>query len=87
MPKNKSHSGLLKRCRVTKTGKIKLWRPFGRHLRSHKRKSLLRSYRKPHYASPSEYKRLAPLLGLPPRGKRHTRRPERPSAALAGKQE
>jgi ribosomal protein L35 len=65
MPKNKSHKGLLKRCRVTKSGKIKLWRPFGRHLRSHKSRGLLRSYRTPHYACPSEVKRLAPLLRLP----------------------
>ncbi len=82
MPKQKPHKGLLKRCRISKTGKIKLWRPFGRHLRSHKSRSLLRSYRKPHYATPTEMKRLAPLLGvLVSRPHRLSRRRRTPDAA------
>ena len=32
MPKQKPHKGLLKRVRITKSGKIKMHRAFGRHL-------------------------------------------------------
>lgn len=78
MPKNKSHNGLLKRCRVTKTGRIKLFRACGRHLRSHKSASLLRSYRRPKYAKAGDLKRLTRILQLRP-----TRRTQ-PVAAAAG---
>ncbi len=64
MPKAKSHKGLLKRIRVTKTGKIKLHRAFGRHLRSHKSGGLIRSYRKSNYAAAADAKRLRLLLRL-----------------------
>ncbi|MHC4414619.1 MAG: large ribosomal subunit protein bL35 [Planctomycetota bacterium] len=64
MPKNKSHNGLLKRVRVTKTGKIKLRRAYGRHLRSHKPGSVIRKYRRPKYAQGPDAKRLRRLLGL-----------------------
>jgi large subunit ribosomal protein L35 len=62
MPKQKSHKGLLKRVRVTKSGQIKIRRAHGRHLRSHKTADLQRSYRKARYASPTELKRLSKLL-------------------------
>jgi large subunit ribosomal protein L35 len=64
MPKNKSHKGLLKRVRVTKNGKIKLHRAYGRHLRSHKSASKIRSYRIPKYASGADARRLRSLLLL-----------------------
>jgi large subunit ribosomal protein L35 len=64
MPKNKSHKGVLKRVRVTKTGKIKLQRAFGRHLRSHKPGQQIRGYRSPKYASGPDMRRLRSLLGL-----------------------
>lgn len=64
MPKNKSHKGLLKRVRITKTGKIKMQRAFGGHLRSHKPGSTIRSYRLPAYASAPDTKRLRRLLRL-----------------------
>jgi large subunit ribosomal protein L35 len=64
MPKNKSHKGLLKRVRVTKTGKVKLHRAFGRHLRSHKPGQQIRGYRRPKYASGPDMRRLRSLLGL-----------------------
>jgi ribosomal protein L35 len=84
MSKQKSHNGLLKRCRLTKSGKIKLRRAFGRHLRSHKSRGLIRSYRKPRYAGPSEEKRLAPLLGVAyTRRRRVTRRRNRAAEAAA----
>lgn len=64
MPKNKPHKGLLKRVRITKSGKIKMHRAFGRHLRSHKSAQLMRSYRKATFAHPSDVGRLSALLGL-----------------------
>ncbi len=64
MPKNKSHKGLLKRVKVTKTGKIKLQRAYGRHLRSHKPGSTVRQYRRPKYARGPDAKRVRRMLGL-----------------------
>jgi large subunit ribosomal protein L35 len=69
MPKPKTHKGLLKRIRVTKSGKIKLHRNYSRHLRSGKKADLLRSYRKPFYASASDVKRLFDLLSVNTRRK------------------
>ena len=62
MPKNKPNKGLLKRIRITKSGKIKFRRAFGRHLRSHKNGKTMRSYRKPIYAKAGEVKRVRALL-------------------------
>ena len=62
MPKNKPNKGLLKRIRITKSGKIKFRRAFGRHLRSHKSRKLMRSYRKSMYAKAGEVKRVRALL-------------------------
>ncbi len=62
MPKNKPTKGLLKRVRVTKNGKIKCGRAWGRHLKSHKTGKTLRSYRSPKYASAPEAKRFRAML-------------------------
>jgi len=62
MPKNKPNKGLLKRIRLTKSGKVKMGRAFGRHLRSHKPASLLRKYRQPKYASASDARRVRTML-------------------------
>ena len=62
MPKNKPNKGLLKRIRMTKTGKVKMGRDYGRHRRSHKTGDLLRSYRQPNYAHASDLKRIASML-------------------------
>ncbi|MHC4429520.1 MAG: 50S ribosomal protein L35 [Planctomycetota bacterium] len=80
MPKNKSHKGTLKRVRITATGKIKMQRAFGRHLRSHKSGSLIRKYRLPAYAQGPDEQRLRRLLGL----KVHTRKKGPTPAASAG---
>ena len=64
MPKNKSHKGLLKRVRVSKTGRIKLRRAFGRHLRSHKPGRTVRGYRRPKYAAGPDARRLGRMLFL-----------------------
>lgn len=42
MPKNKSHKGLLKRIRVSKSGLVKVGRAYARHLKSHKPAALVR---------------------------------------------
>ena len=70
MPKNKPHKGLLKRARITKSGRVKFQRACGRHLRSHKPRRLLRHYRLPLYAAGPDAKRLARVLLIkirPPR--------------------
>ncbi|MHC4127116.1 MAG: large ribosomal subunit protein bL35 [Planctomycetota bacterium] len=64
MPKNKSHKGLLKRVRVTKSGRIKLQRACGRHLRSHKPGQMIRKYRRPKFVAGADLRRLRRLLGL-----------------------
>jgi|TARA_B100001059_G_scaffold105771_2_gene105392 ribosomal protein L35 len=62
VPKNKPNKGLLKRIRITKSGKIKMGRASGRHRRSHKSGDLLRSYRESNYAHASDLKRIAAML-------------------------
>ena len=62
MPKNKPNKGLLKRIRMTKSGKVKMGRAYGRHRRSHKTGDLLRSYREPNYAHASDLRRIARML-------------------------
>jgi ribosomal protein L35 len=61
----KPHKGLLKRCRVTKSGKIKVRVANGSHLRSQKSPEHLRNFRKARYIS--DYglrKRIGRLLGM-----------------------
>jgi large subunit ribosomal protein L35 len=62
MPKNKPNKGLLKRIRITKSGRVKFGRAFGRHLRSHKSGRLMASYRSPAYAKGSDTGRISRLL-------------------------
>ena len=70
--KNKPHKGLLKRVRVTKSGKIKLQKAYGRHLRSHKSAKATRRFRLPTYACPADAKRLRGMLCLAGTGKKKT---------------
>ena len=70
--KHKPHKGLLKRVRITKSGKIKLQRACGRHLRSHKTGQSIRGYRLPKYAHASDARRLRTMLGLASGGTRTT---------------
>lgn len=58
----KPHKGLLKRIRLTKTGKVKVRRAHGRHLRSHKSGELLKSYRKPMYLADVELETVGKML-------------------------
>ena len=62
MPKNKPNKGLLKRIRITKSGRVKFGRAGGRHKRSHKTGKLLRSYRKNTYAPRCEVGRIRAML-------------------------
>lgn len=65
MPKNKSHKGLLKRIKVTKTGKVRFRRPNSRHIKSNKTGAQVRSYRRPSYARSGDMGRLRTLLFRP----------------------
>jgi len=62
VPKNKPNKGLLKRIRMTKSGKVKMGHAYGRHRRSHKTGDLIRSYRESNYAHASDLRRIARML-------------------------
>ena len=74
MPKNKPNKGLLKRIRMTKTGKVKMGRACGRHRRSHKTGDLIRSYRESNYAHASDLRRIARMLHTRVTGGRRARK-------------
>ena len=65
MPKNKSHKGLLKRARITKSGRVRFRKPGSRHLKSNKSGKTTRRYRLPQYARAGDMKRLGTLLFRP----------------------
>lgn len=62
MSKNKSHKGLLKRVRFSKTGKVRHRQTGHKHLRSGKGGKRLRQARKDPYMSTPETKRLEKLM-------------------------
>lgn len=62
MGKNKVHKGLLKRVRVSKTGKVSHRSAFHKHLSSHKSGKRLRQLRKDPYVSTGEAKRFEKML-------------------------
>jgi large subunit ribosomal protein L35 len=64
MPKLKTHKGLAKRVKVTKTGKIKRMQAFHRHLMTGKGGNRRRRGKRPVIMHGAEAKRLARLLGL-----------------------
>lgn len=47
MPKQKTKKGVIKRFKITKTGKILRGRQYGRHLRASKSHSQKRRYKEP----------------------------------------
>ena len=73
MPKNKSHKGILKRIRISKTGKVRHKSAFTGHLRSGKTGKRLRQLRKDPYMSNPEAKRLEMLLHRRLRGRNQPR--------------
>src|SRR5262245_1841071 len=65
MPKNKSHKGLQKRIKITKTGKIRFRAPHGRHLKSNKTGTKVQSYRKNRYAHAGDLVALSKMVFRP----------------------
>ena len=65
MPKTKSHKGLLKRIKITKTGKVRFGRPGSRHLKSNKTGEEVQGFRKKRYMRSGDKKRLKMLLHRP----------------------
>jgi len=62
MPKVKTHKGLLKRIRITKTGKVRYNRAGYKHLRSHKSPDRLRRLRRGGFMESADTKRMSKLL-------------------------
>jgi len=87
MPKNKRHKGLLKRIRVSKTGKIRHRSGFHKHLSSHKSGKRLRQLRRDRFASNPEAKRFEKLLFRRLRGRTQPRAALRPSPSPAQRAE
>ncbi|MAY73721.1 MAG: 50S ribosomal protein L35 [Phycisphaerae bacterium] len=73
MPKSKRHKGLLKRIRVTKTGKIRHRSAYHKHLSSHKSGKRLRQLRRDTIVSNPEAKRFEKLLFRRLRGRTQPR--------------
>lgn len=73
MPKNKSHKGLLKRIRISKTGKARHRSAYHKHLSSHKSGKRLRQLRKDRYMANPDAKRLEKLLFRRLRGRTQPR--------------
>ena len=64
MPKIKTHKGLAKRVKVTKTGKIKRMKAGRSHLMTTKSGKRVRRLRKAGAVSPTEAKKVKRMLGL-----------------------
>jgi large subunit ribosomal protein L35 len=62
MPKQKSHRGLLKRIKLTKSGKVRFKAPNSRHIKSNKTGTQVQSYRKSRYARSGDLRYLKKLL-------------------------
>ena len=58
MPKQKSHSGLKKRIKVTGTGKLRRHHAYTSHLATNKTQAQIRSLRKEASVSASDVKRI-----------------------------
>ena len=63
MPKNKTHSGIKKRVKVTGTGKLLFQRAGKRHLLEHKSSRLTRHLTGTEEFSPADKQRVKKLLG------------------------
>ncbi len=62
MPKQKTHKGLAKRVKITKSGKVKFYSPNSRHLKSNKRGTTVQTYRKARFARSGDMKMYGKLL-------------------------
>ena len=64
MPKQKTHKGLVKRLKVTATGKLKCRRPGGSHLMSSKNAKRRRRIGRPAIITGTAAKRTKAKLGM-----------------------
>ncbi len=64
MPKLKTHKGLAKRVKLTKTGKLKRKKAFRSHLMSTKSGKRVRHLRRDALVAPCETKKLKRMLGV-----------------------
>ena len=62
MPKLKSHKGLLKRVKVTATGKVKTKKSSTGHLKSNKNGDKIRQLREDHYVQANDVNRFERML-------------------------
>lgn len=85
MPKVKNHKGLLKRIRITKTGKVRHNRAGVKHLRSSKSPTRLRRLRGGSFMSSAESRKLSKLLFRRLRGREQPRSAIRRSPSPAQK--
>ncbi|MEE2973147.1 MAG: 50S ribosomal protein L35 [Planctomycetota bacterium] len=76
MPKSKSHKGLLKRIKITKSGKIRFRSPNSRHIKSNKTGDQVRGYRRPRYSRAGDMKRYSMLLFRPLRSQEQSKADE-----------
>jgi large subunit ribosomal protein L35 len=83
VPKNKPHKGLLKRVRVSKTGKVRHRTAGHKHLRSGKSGKRLRQLRHGPYMADADVKRLEKLLFRRLRGRTQPRTALRKSPSPA----
>ncbi len=83
MPKNKKHKGILKRIRISKTGKVRHKTAGHKHLRSGKGGKRLRHLRKDPYMAGPDAKRLEKLLFRRLRGRTQPRTAIRKSPSPA----
>lgn len=73
MSKNKPHKGIMKRVRVSKTGKVRHRSAFHKHLSSHKSDKRLRQLRADRMLTSAEAKRFEKLLFRRLRGRNQPR--------------
>ena len=62
MPKMRTHRGLAKRVKRTKTGSLKRWRAYTSHLSHNKTTKQKRQLRKASVVSPSDYRRVKAMI-------------------------
>lgn len=62
MPKQKTHSGLKKRIKVTGTGKLRRHKAYTGHLSASKSQKQIRNLRKPTSVSKADEKRIKQLV-------------------------
>ena len=87
MPKNKNHKSLLKRIRISKSGKIRHKSANHKHLRSGKGGKRLRQLRKDPFMSSADAKRLEKLLFRRIRGREQPKTAVRKSPSPAQRRE